>query len=117
MAEGVQDLMTDETQTKTGDKTVGSLWKLPKRKSAARRSGVERLRQAVDKRVGKNSEKLADVLTEKALGGSLAGTKVLVELAEGKKPEMKRKKRGWISYVERLASEPEWSEPEGEGRD
>jgi hypothetical protein len=35
---------------------------------------------------GRNSEKLADLLTEKALAGDLASTKVLVALAEGKKP-------------------------------
>jgi transcriptional regulator with XRE-family HTH domain len=33
---------------------------------------------------GRNAEKLADLLTEKALAGDLASTKVLVALAEGK---------------------------------
>jgi hypothetical protein len=76
---------------------------------------VERLRRAVDKRVGKNSEKLADVLTAKALKGKLSTTRFMVGLAEGKKPEEKAaKKRRGPSAAERFEMEPEWVEPSEE---
>lgn len=82
-----------------------------------RRDGAERLRLAADKRVGRNSEKLADLLTEKALAGDLASAKVLVGLAEGKKPqpEIKKKRRG-PSLAEQLAAEPQWRGSAGRGR-
>jgi superfamily I DNA/RNA helicase len=73
---------------------------------------VERLQQAADRRVGKNSEELADLLTAKALKGKLANTRFLVGLAEGKKPsETPNKKRRGPSEAQRLAMESEWSEP------
>ena len=79
-----------------------------------RKDGAERLRQAADKRVGRISEKLADLLTDKALAGDLASTKVLFGLAERKKssPEPVKKRRG-PGLAERWAAEPEWQgEPE-----
>jgi hypothetical protein len=65
--------------------------------------------------VGRNSEKLADLLTEKALNGDLASAKVLFGLAERKKPiqEPVKKRRG-PGLAERWAAEPEWR-GEGEG--
>jgi hypothetical protein len=111
MAEPEQVLMIDETREKTISTTKKDLWKWPKRKSGKSKSGVERLRRAVDKRVGKNSEKLADVLTEKALKGKLSNTRFLVGLAEGKKPDVKPKiKRGRRAALA-LTAEPEWVEP------
>ena len=85
------------------------------REKTACKDGAERLRQAADKRVGRNSEKLADLLTEKALKGDLASTKTLVSLAAGKKPipEPVKKRRG-PSLAERLAAEPEWREEQEE---
>jgi hypothetical protein len=63
-------------------------------------------------RVGWNSEKLADVLTSQALAGDLASAKVLVALAEGKKPGPEPvKKRCGPGLAERLAAEPQWREP------
>jgi hypothetical protein len=45
--------------------------------------------------------------------GKLEGARLLVKLAEGKKPPVKPK-RTWDgkTYAEMLASEPEWEEPE-----
>jgi len=63
-------------------------------------------------RVGMNSEELADLLTRKALEGDLASAKVLVALADGKKPRAEQaKKRRGPSLAERLAAQPEWREP------
>ena len=73
---------------------------------AARKDGAERLRQAADRRVGRNSAKLADVLTKKALTGDLGSTKFLVGLAEAKKA-IPVKRRG-LSLPERLGAEPQW---------
>jgi hypothetical protein len=74
--------------------------------------GAEQLRQAADLRVGWNSEKIADVLTEKALAGDLASAKALVALAEAKKPSPEPvKKRCGPSMAEQLAAEPQWQEP------
>jgi hypothetical protein len=65
--------------------------------------------------VGRNSEKLADLLTEKALGGDLASAKTLVALAAAKKPIPEPvKKRHEPSYAEKLANEPQWPEEEVE---
>jgi superfamily I DNA/RNA helicase len=93
MAELEQVLTTDETREKTSSTTKKEL---PKRRKPRRKSGVERLQQAADRRVGKNSEELADLLTAKALKGKLANTRFLVGLAEGKKPSEKpnKKRRG-----------------------
>src|ERR1035437_7673324 len=80
----------------------------------SRKDGAERLRQAADRRVGRISEKLADLLTEKALKGDLASARVLFGLAERKKPiqELVKKRRG-PGLAARLAAEPEWKgEPE-----
>ena len=76
---------------------------------AARKDGAERLRQAADRRVGRNSAKLADVLTQKALMGDLGSTKMLVVLADGKKA-VPVKRRG-LSLPERLGAEPQWEGP------
>ena len=115
MAETEQVLMTDVTGEKTSSTTKKDLWKLPKRKRGESKSGVERLRRAVDKRVGRNSEQLADVLTQKALKGKLSNARFLVGLAEGKKLDVKPKiKRGREAALA-LAAEPEWVDPvEGE---
>ncbi len=79
----------------------------------AAKDGAERLRRAVDRRVGKNSEKLAEVLTNKALAGDLAFAKAVVALADAKKPDPVKKPIG-PSLAERLAKEPRW---EGEPAD
>jgi hypothetical protein len=59
--------------------------------------------------VGQNSEKLADLLMEKALTGDLAYAKALLGLADSKKPEPV-KRRG-LSLAQRLMAGPEWQRP------
>ena len=85
------------------------------RGNTPRKDGAERLRHAADKRVGRISEQLADLLEGKALKGDLASAKVLFGLAERKKPspEPVKKRRG-PGLAERWAAEPEW-QGEGEG--
>ena len=63
-------------------------------RNRVRTNGAERLRVAADKKVGRNSAKLADVLTKKALAGDLGCAKVLLALAEARKPEPAKKLRG-----------------------
>ena len=97
----------------TSSATSGTTKKSTKkqtRRRTARKSGAERLQSAADRRVGRNSKKLADLLMEKALAGELAFAKVLVELADGKKAEPEN--RRLLSLIEDLASEPVWVEPE-----
>jgi hypothetical protein len=106
MAEGQQVSSTDKRKVKTGSTTNG------KKRERTGKDGAEQLRRAADKRVGRNSEKLADLLTVKALEGDLASTRVLVGLAGSKKPRAERaKKRRGPSLAERLVAEPEWREP------
>jgi hypothetical protein len=110
MAEGQQVSSTDKRKVKTGSATKSG------KRERTSKDGAEQLKRAADKRVGRNSEKLADLLTEKALEGDLASARVLVGLAERKKPREKQvKKRRGPSLAERLVAEPEWKEPpEGE---
>jgi hypothetical protein len=124
MAVVQQELKTEKTTRKTGSTTTHK--KRCKRaggRAAGERAvhgdGAERLRQAADRRVGRNSAKLADLLTDKALAGDLASTKMLVALAEGKKPMKEVEKLGEVkkpvrSLALRLAAEPhlEWPKEE-----
>ena len=122
MAVAEQALKTDNASGKTGSTT-----KKKKRERAvrtrgdgrtARKDGVERLQEAADRRVGRNSEKLADLLEFKALEGNLASMKVLVMLAGRKKPRPEPvKKPRWPSLAMRLAAEPAWREEEEEEGD
>jgi hypothetical protein len=74
--------------------------------------GVEQLRQEADKQVGQHSEELADVLTKSALAGNVASARMLVVLAENKKPEPNPEDtRPVRSIAEELAAQPEWRGP------
>ena len=106
MAETKKVLGVDKASSTTSSTTVDKTRK-PARRRAARKSGAEQLRCAADRRVGRNSAKLADLMTEKALKGDLAYTKALVGYAEGKKPEPVKKRRG-PTQAERLEREPQW---------
>ena len=99
---------SNPTSGTTGGATKKSTKKQTRRRRA-RKSGAEQLRSAADRRVGRNSKKLADLLTEKALAGELAYAKMLVGLADGKKPEPEN--RRLLSLIEELATEPGWVEP------
>lgn len=80
-----------------------------KAEAAAHKDGAELLRQEADKRVGRNSKKLADLLMTKALAGDLACTKVIFGLAEHKKPIKELAKNDYgLKMAERWAAEPEW---------
>ena len=113
MAVAQQELRSDNASKKTGRTTKDRRRERADGKTP-RKDGAERLRQAADRRVGRISEKLADLLTEKALKGDLASARVLFGLAERKKPiqELVKRRRG-PGMAARLAAEPEWKgEPE-----
>ncbi len=82
-------------------------------KEEAPLDGSEQLRQAADREVSRNSEKLAAALVKKALKGDLASTKVLVALADGKKPIEAQKQCG-PSLAEHWEQEPQWREGQGQ---
>jgi hypothetical protein len=81
-----------------------------------RGNGLKRLQKAADRRLGRASEALADLLLDKAKEGKVESTRLLVSLAgrkkERKPQEKKKKKRAGPSLGELLASEPEWKQPE-----
>lgn len=120
MAATEQMLKAEKASKKTGSTTTNK-----KRRTArtgggkrAHKDGAERLRQAADRRVGRNSEKLADLLETKALEGNLASLKVLVMLAERKRPRPEPvKKPRRPSVAQRWAAEPAWREEREEKRD
>jgi len=117
MGAAKQELRTGRARGKTGKTTRKKRGKReekrdqgPSGEETAVLDGVEQLRQAVDRRLGKNSEKIADVLEAKALQGDLATTKAMVGIAEKKKPEPVKKRHEPIlpwSAAE-LAREPQW---------
>jgi len=92
----------------------------PEKKEPEKRergNGLKRLQRAADRRLGRASEGLADLLLDKAKAGKVDSTRLLVSLAEGKKErkpqEKKKNKRSMGSrQVELLCSEPEWKQPE-----
>ncbi|HEY1903604.1 MAG TPA: hypothetical protein VGG56_14315 [Terracidiphilus sp.] len=125
MAVVQQELTAEKTTRKTGSTTTTNKKRRERAGEgaagvrAAQGDGAERLRQAADRRVGRNSAKLANLLTDKALAGDLASTKMLVALAEGKKPMKEVEKLGEVkkpvrSLALRLAAEPrlEWPKEE-----
>lgn len=114
MVERLPELKTDSSQTKTGSTTNKNKGPASGRKRS-RKDGVELLRRAADRCLVRNSEQLADRLSDKALKGDLACTKALVDLAESKTPQPKRVKK-WRgpSLAERWAAEPQWEGPEEE---
>ena len=113
MAATQQTLRTENASRTTGRTTKDKVVQRARRGRAARKDGAEQLRQAADRRVGRISEQLADLLEEKALKGDLASTRVLFGLAEHKKPipEPVKRRRG-PSQAERWAAEPQWQEEE-----
>ena len=78
-----------------------------------RGSGVERLKKAANRQVARKSAELAEMLMNKALEGKVESARLLVTLAEKKKPQEKpQKKRDHPKLIDLLESEPEWVEPE-----
>jgi hypothetical protein len=82
---------------------------------AAVANGTELLRRAAHRRLVEDSEELAGVIAGKALDGDLASTKMLLGLAERKKPQAEpetgkvTEPRG-PSLADLLTSEPQWQE-------
>ncbi len=77
--------------------------------------GVDRLRNAVERRVAESSEELADLLMKKAFEGKLESVKMLMKLAEEEEARQVEEARCAIwdgeSIALKLAAEPEWVEP------
>jgi hypothetical protein len=119
MAETLPELKTGKRTGSTTRKTTSSTTKNKKRKrtsgsKAASKDGVELLRQAMNVRLVRDSEALADAISEKARKGELAYTKAMVGFATDMKPLPVKKRRG-LSPAQRLANEPEWQGKEEEG--
>jgi hypothetical protein len=111
--------MTATEQTLKAERANGKTGSTNKKQRAAgsdggkraHKDGAERLWQAADKRVGRISEKLADLLEAKSLEGSLNHMKVLVMLAERKRPRPEPvKKPRRPSLAAQLAAETQWRE-------
>jgi hypothetical protein len=109
MAATQQTLRTENASRTTGRTTKDKVVQRARRGSKSRKDGAEQMRQAADRRVGRISEQLADMLEGKALKGDLNSAKVLFGLAERKKPipEPVKRRRG-PSLAERLSAEPQW---------
>ncbi|MGH9561874.1 MAG: hypothetical protein ACRD3S_10505 [Terracidiphilus sp.] len=97
--------------------------KKPRRKSPGRKRastsvrrlapgrGGQRLRSSINNLVGRESDRLARALIEKAAAGNMTGARLLVELScADKAPPEKPKKRPGPNWDEILASEPEWTD-------
>jgi hypothetical protein len=101
-----------------GEASSGQVAILEPVKKTWRGNGLERLQKAADRRLGQESEALANLLLDKAKEGKVESTRLLVTLAEHRrerKPqEKKKKKRGVLPWIEQLVSEPEWVEEKPE---
>ena len=83
--------------------------------------GASRLRNSVNKMVGKQSDAIVQALIDGSIKGNPGCARLIFEVSGAKNaaPEIK-KKRGPQAWVKRLCSEPEWEGPwddEGEHRD
>jgi hypothetical protein len=112
-----QVLKTETASGKTGSATTNKKQRAARTggEKRARKDGAEQLRRAADKRVGRISEKLADLLETEALAGHLDSLKVLVALAGAKKPRpapVKKPRRPSLAL--RLTAEPRWQEKQEE---
>ena len=110
-----QKVKSSKARGKSEETGKGAPSKRASRKGPAGKDGVERLRRAADRRVGRDSEKLAELLSEKALQGDLASAKVLVALADGKKPAPAKQESAFKSLIANLAAEPDWKGGEEQG--
>jgi hypothetical protein len=100
-----------------GEISSGRVTVLEPVKKTWRGNGLERLEKAADRRLGRESEELADLLLDKAKQGKVESARLLVALAEHRmkrKPQekKKKKKREGPSWEELLGSEPEFVAPE-----
>jgi hypothetical protein len=80
--------------------------------------GAARLRSAINNLVGRESDRLARALSDKAVAGNMAAARLLVEISGAdKEPPEKKKKRKGPSWAELLVAEPEWDPNEDENYD
>ncbi|HUA93003.1 MAG TPA: hypothetical protein VL991_10565 [Terracidiphilus sp.] len=79
--------------------------------SAENEDGLESLRSAAHRQLGKNSNKIAETLGKRAAEGDLNSAKFLVAVVKENAGKASRKKRPGPSAVERLLLEPVWEEP------
>lgn len=71
--------------------------------------GTDKLKQAADKKLRENSEKIAESLLKKTLAGNSISAKLLISLAEGKTDcQVEEVVQRRCNLAEELASEPEW---------
>ncbi|MGA3011303.1 MAG: hypothetical protein ABSD72_13680 [Terracidiphilus sp.] len=109
MVEPVNESSANNAKAKTRKATRSKGGKQAGQERTAGKDCAERLRQPADKRLNQISERLADLLKEKALKGDLACVKALFGFAAGKKPIPEPvKKRPEFSYADKLANEPQW---------
>ena len=92
-------------QRKTAKKKPGGAG--PEKKKVGR--GTARMKEAADKTLEANSDKIAKSLLKKTLEGNNVSAKLLITLAEGRIDcEDEAAIQHLCSLAEELASEPEW---------
>jgi hypothetical protein len=113
---------TGKTAGKAAVRTARKAGGSVARKRAARREtpagvdGLELLREKADQRLARKSTKLAAVLEKKALAGDVPSAKLLMVLAERKRPrELPVKKPSAAAFVYKLETEPRWEGTEEQG--
>jgi hypothetical protein len=81
-------------------------------------SGGARLRNSIDKKVGEQSDLIAQALIDKTKAGNATVARIVVGISGADKApaETKKKKRGPQPWIMRLASEPELPGPWDEQR-
>jgi hypothetical protein len=77
----------------------------------ATEDGIESLRTAADRQLGKRGSNIAEALGKKAAEGDLNSAKFLVSVAEKKGRKRAKTKRRDPSVEDQLALEPQWEEP------
>jgi hypothetical protein len=113
MAEVQQESIRDKSRGKKSGRTKKAAPAKASREKTAVVDGIELLRQAADRQIGRSPTKFADVLSTRAKAGDVPSLRVLVMLAERKKPRAEPvKKPRRRSQALELALEPEWQGPE-----
>jgi len=106
----------EETDKKSEEQAAGAA-KRKRTSGGTAVDGAERLRQAADRQVAKISEELITLLWNHARQGHLASARTLMEWAGRKKPRAApRKKPRGLTQAQRYEAEPQYKEPQEEGR-
>ena len=81
----------------------------PRHKTPAGR-GAAHLRSSANTMVDRESDNIVQALIKKTIAGNMTGARILVELTSAQNPPPeKKKKRRRPSWIQLLASEPEWN--------